>query len=628
MFENILSSNWNDIVVFTATSLAIFFIIRKKKSNKIEKSHENPQVTGINRLPAHVPLSAFISEVDARLYVSQPSCSPYVNMLNGIWDFKLYENVDDAFASVGKYNNKIKMDNINVPGHWQLQLPGDGPIYTNVKYIIPVNPPYVPDYNPTGYYHLNFNTENNWNDRKIILHFDGVDNSFYLWLNKQFIGFSKDSRLPAEFDVTNYILAENNELEVVVLRYSDGYYLEDQDMFNLSGIFRNVYVYSLPKELYIQDFHWTTSIDSNTQLAIIDLNVQFQWDINHITQLFNNSSYNSHNFISNENLGSYLTQLRNDWVICSNVYEEGILISSMESTTSHTFLFDNSSINHISSLSSYVPLPDQQGISVFNQKLTVNSPILWSAERPFIYTLVISLRNTLDNTIIQSESCRIAFRSIDISNGLFRINQRPIMIRGVNLLEHDPITGHYVSPKLIESDIKLMKRNNFNAIRTSHYPQTIWFYELCCLYGMFVVDETNIETHGMTPYVGRLADDVNWSNAYLQRLQRMYERDKNYPCIIIWSLGNESGYGHIHDEMANWIRLQDPTRLIMYEPASYGSRNDSVNVATDILCPMYSKIEDSIKLANMFPDSPVIQCEYAHMMGMNFNSLILFLYGN
>eukprot|EP01035_Chromulina_nebulosa_P017617 gene17617-23193_t len=216
---------------------------------------------------------------------------------------------------------------------------------------------------------------------------------------------------------------------------------------------------------------------------------------------------------------------------------------------------------------------------------------------------------------------------IDISNGLLRVNQRPIMIRGVNIHEHDPVSGHTVSNQVIEADIKLLKRNNFNAIRTSHYPQQTWLYELCTIYGIYVIDECNIETHGMKPYIGYLSDHKLWKHAYLSRLQRMYARDKVNTCIIGWSLGNESGYGSHHDDMADWIRSTDNTRIVMYEPASYGSREDITmngirnKTASDILCPMYARVDDCITLANMFPDKPLIQCEYAHMMGNSGGNL-------
>lgn len=641
------SQHWNDVALFAVTSLSCLYVILKKQAKSKEVYHVNPLIQSKNRLPAHASIVGFISEVDARKFVAQPKCSPYVQMLNGYWHFQLHDTVDAAMDIVGRFDELRKkatslgkksvgswsseddkcpvapMDTIHVPGHWQLQVPGDAPIYTNIKYIIPVDPPHVPTYNPTGYYHLKFSISKTWKDRKVVIHFGGVDNAFYLWCNNRFIGFSKDSRLPAEFDLTNIVRfgSHVNELEVVVVRFSDGYYLEDQDMFNLSGIFRDVYLYSVPQDIHIEDFAWKISIDSNTQIASVFTTVHLKWNMDGIAKLLGDSNSSKLcTYSDHPNIGSYVTQFQSDWIVTASLFEEGILVTSMETPTSHSFVFDSPSIHSITSKSTYAPFPilSSSGEAICNLLFTTNTPTLWSAERPYVYTLVVSLRNSRDGSLVQAESCRLAFRMIDISNGLLRINQRPTIIRGVNYHEHDPVTGHYVSQHLVETDVKLMKRNNFNAIRLSHYPHAPWVYELATLYGFYVVDESNIETHGMLPYAGRLADDPDWEEAFFNRIQRMYYRDRTHPCVILWSLGNESGYGIVHDEMAAWIRAKDPSRLIMYEPASYGPREDNPTrtKATDILCPMYSRIGDCIKLANIFPDLPLIQCEYSHMMGL------------
>ena len=330
----------------------------------------------------------------------------------------------------------------------------------------------------------------------------------------------------------------------------------------------------------------------------------------------------------------------------------------------HDFAFDAASESAISSSWTFAPRPIGPGYkrsfatwldksrnekllqnlppetTTLKQKLNVVSPGQWSAEKPFVYTLVISLRNARDNTVIQAESCRVGFRSVEISDGVLRVNQKPIMVRGVNYHEHDPITGHSVSSQLLEADLKLMKRHNFNAIRTSHYPQTAMFYELCTLYGLFVVDEANIETHGMKPYAGRLSDSLDWERAYMRRLIRMVRCHRNHTCIISWSLGNESGYGRTHDKMASLVRKYESDRVVMYEPASYGPRESNSKigwfglssgsepsfkkVATDVLCPMYPRVEDCIVIANSNPDMPVILCEYAHMMGNSGGNLELY----
>jgi len=629
--------------LFALASISILVLLRRKKKKVMIKDHTNPMIQGVNRISSHSVLLAFISEADARSYVLQLKCSPYVNILSGIdsWAFQLFRSVDEALAGVGVLKGKAKdclithknknnssekivnIDNLSkvtVPGHWQLQLPGDAPIYTNIKYIIPTDDlPNVPVDNPTGYYYHRFSISKTWSDRKIFLSFGGVDNAFYVWCNGHYVGFSKDSRLPAEFDITSIARFGDaiNELELVVVRFSDGYFLEDQDMFNLSGVFRDVMIYSVPKILYIADFSWKSYIDDNSQVATVIATAELQWDVDTIKNLLEKET--SHE-------ASYKSQLKSDWIVSYSVYDEGVLVSSNEEATYHNFLFDSASIEPIAHGFRYAPIPSNMNINgrvSARTKLYINAPCTWSADKPHVYTMVITLKNCRDGTLVQAESCRIGFRNVNVSSGLLRVNHRAIVIRGVNIHEHCPNKGHYVSNEIIETDIKLLKRNNFNAVRTSHYPQTPWFYELCTLYGLYVTNEANIETHGMKPYVGRLADDPLWKDAFMLRLTRMYERDKNHACIICWSLGNESGYGITHDDMAAWIRTTDPQRIISYEPASYGPRdeNDERSMATDILCPMYARINDCIILANMYPDMPLIQCEYSHMMGNSGGNL-------
>ena len=346
-----------------------------------------------------------------------------------------------------------------------------------------------------------------------------------------------------------------------------------------------------------------------------------------------------------------MSHLNTDWILTTALYEEGQLTySSVSSDNSHILVFDQSKDDAICCSEDYaLPPPslvtlnrspaERNGgyvATLIDVSHVIASPALWCPEHPNVYTLVVSLKNAADGSVVQAESCRVGIRTIDIINGHLRINQRSILVRGVNLHEHDPFRGHFAPRRLIEADLRLMKRNNFNAVRTSHYPHSSWFYELCTLYGLYVVDEANIETHGMEPYAGRLADDPDWESAYFQRVDRMIERDKNHACIIIWSLGNEGGYGKSHDKLAQWVRKKDPSRKVMYEPASYGHRpNMSSNgtgtpaaaansvkyLATDILCPMYARVDDCIIMGNRYPDLPLILCEYSHMMGNSGGNL-------
>lgn len=391
------------------------------------------------------------------------------------------------------------MTNIPVPGNWQLHVPGDIPIYTNYKYIIPVDPPNVPVNNPTGFYMHHFNISKSWKDRRNIICFNGVDSAFYIWCNSKFIGFSKDSRVPAEFDISDSLCyGTTNILEVIVIRYSDGYYLEDQDMFQLSGIFRDVYIYSLPKIVHLWDYSWSSTIDKDREYADIAVNMKIQWDVTTLVNLMKNRS---------DHEASYRYQLGNDWTVTTAIYEEGILISSIPlSSSQQSYLFDAPSSRPIAMRSSITPTPNlsttpMNGMVHISQQLRVKNPVLWSSERPHLYTIVICLSSTNDGQIVQAESCRLGLRTIDIRNGLLRINNSPILVRGTNIHEHDPVMGHVVSAQLIEADIKLMKRNNFNSLRTSHYPHSNTLYNLCDMYGLYVVDEANIETHGMKPQV-------------------------------------------------------------------------------------------------------------------------------
>lgn len=384
-----------------------------------------------------------------------------------------------------------------------------------------------------------------------------------------------------------------------------------------------------------------------------------------------------------------------EWILSSYLYHEGIMVSSSVGsggpvdTTPHYFSFDKSTSKPISKVQEYVYLPTASpdtfpirqshthnlhqfrdgktveeeernshlSLAVTADKITacimqsheVKAPKLWSAERPNVYTLVMTLQNTTDGSVVQAESCRVAFRSVDVNYGLLRVNSKPVMIRGTNLHEHDPFRGSAVSRRVIEADIQLMKRNNINAIRTANYPHAPWLYELCTLYGLYVIDEANICTNvgvgAGDGNVNLLADDLEWEKAYMLRLVRMYERDKVHACIIAWSLGSDSGYGRIHDKMANWIGDRDTSRLVMYEPASYGPRlatsaNANINsnstsltivkskhkranaqMATDILCPKYSRVSECIVLGNRYPDMPLILMEYSDLRGNSGGNL-------
>jgi len=622
----------------------------KKGGKRTKYPHEDPEMVSQDRLHSHVMLTGFFSVDESRRHCLQTECSPFSLKMCGLWEFELFSTVEAAFAAREK-KDRVPGGNIYVPSNWQLSAMGqnvtDIPIYTNVKYIMPCDPPKLPSLNTCGYYRKTFEISPNWTGRRILISFGGVDSSCYLYINGHYVGFSSDSRLPAEFDITTYVMVDdrpndnNNFLEVIVPRFSVGSYLEDQDMWNLSGIYREVIIYSLPQPLHICDFKWSSTNDYSGEYpeeileTTIAVQTSLEWNTSSLLKLTDGSSH-----LNTQN--PYYSQISNDWTVSIDLYSEGVMMFSRHSATAQNIAFDNPLASPSAVARVNVPLPIEIDSSKTTTRIHIDTilnlanPVEWTAENPHVYTLVISLCNARENTVVQSESCRVGIRTVDIKEGVLLINRKPILIRGVNWHEHDPVTGHTISRDLIEADIKLMKRNNFNAVRMSHYPQTQWSYELCTLYGLYVIDECNIETHGMQPYVGKLGDLLAWRSAHMTRLTRMYERDKIYPCIIGWSLGNESGYTEAHKEMAKWIRAEDPTRLIWYEPASYGHvtdnsdtsdmiatiENPSAFAASDTISPMYLRPSHCVELAKVFPNKPVILCEYAHMMGNSGGNLI------
>lgn len=529
---------------------------------------ENPAVTQINRLAAHPPMVSWRDASAAR----DDKSSLQEKRLNGCWNFSYFTQPEDVpdhwtLADLDHY------DQINIPSNWQLSG-YDEPIYTNVTYPIPVNPPFVPQNNPTGCYSLTFNLEDKWlHEGKIRLCFEGVNSAFYLWCNGIWIGYSQDSRLPAEFDITSSLQAGDNRIAVMVLRWSDGTYLEDQDMWRMSGIFRDVKLLHKPNDR-IADFYTNTQLSANFKQAKLETSVQIESD-----QLpFSEFSVRTALWQGNQCIAEQQQQIGSDIIDERGSYDDRLTIA-----------------------------------------MDICNPKLWSAEEPHLYRLVISLLNK-QGEIIECEACDIGFRTISIEQGLLKINGQALLIRGTNRHEHHPQNGQVMDEETMRKDILLMKQHNFNAVRCSHYPNNSLWYRLCDRYGLYVVDEANIETHGMIP-MNRLTDNPQWLSAMSERVTRMVSRDRNHPSIIIWSLGNESGYGRNHDAIYQWLKKTDPSRPIQYEGGGANS------AATDIVCPMYSRVEQdqpfpkvpkwSIKKWISMPDEqrPLILCEYAHAMG-------------
>lgn len=532
-----------------------------------QRDWESPQITSRGRLAAHTPMSSWRSEADAR----QESASGSVLSLDGDWAFALYDapgHVPATFASEGA----DPAQTIPVPANWQLHG-YDKPIYTNVKYPFACHPPLVPADNPTGCYSTVFTVPGDWApDSQTRVIFDGVNNAFYLWCNGQPVGYSQDSRLPAEFDLTPYLQAGDNTLCVMVLRWSDGSYLEDQDMWWLSGIYRSVRLLNKPAQR-LTDIRVTPDLDSRYQHGCLNIVVD--------------------------------TENSTDLAIRTTLYrgEQEVISATAAIGTA--------------------PMDERGGYdnrTIIN--LDVSNPDQWSAEAPNLYRVTVTLTDPATGADIDCEAYDVGFRKVEIKDGQLQLNGKPLLIRGVNKHEHNPATGHFETVEDVRQHLVLMKQHNFNAVRCSHYPHQPAFYQLCDRLGLYVVDEANIETHGMVPMRG-LSDDPMWANAFLERMTRMVSRDFNHPSIIIWSLGNESGYGAAHDAMYQWTKRTDPSRPVQYE----GGCSDTP--ATDIICPMYARTEEDqpqqffaktkwalTKWVGVPNETrPIILCEYAHAMG-------------
>ncbi|MGV0036443.1 MAG: beta-galactosidase [Candidatus Azotimanducaceae bacterium WSBS_2022_MAG_OTU7] len=529
------------------------------------KFWQTQEVTSLNRLPSHSPLHSWRDEQSAlgnRQSASELS-------LDGTWQFRLFDN---PLMVPGSWPGKlIDASDIQVPGNWQTQG-FDTPIYTNVKFPFRVNPPHVPEANPTGCYLTSVDLPVHWHsDEQIRICFDGVDSAFYLWCNNRFVGYSQDSRLAAEFDLSTHLHPGENTIAVMVLRLCDGSYLEDQDMWNLSGIFRSVRLLRKPGQRIV-DVKLDATLDDNNEHGLLKTKV--------ITQNAKGCEVRVRIFNSSRELIKEITKELGT----APVDEMGAYRDRLDT------------------------------------EINVPSPDPWSAETPNLYRVLVLLLDK-EGTPIEIEGYHVGFRKVDIADGQLCLNGKPLLIRGVNKHEHDPTTGHTESLELVEKDLRLMKQHNFNAVRCSHYPHQPGFYDLCDRLGLYVVDEANIETHGLSP-MNRLSDDPEWAGVFMERLTRMVNRDFNHPSIIIWSLGNESGYGRNHDAMYQWLKKTDPARPIQYEGG--GSDTD----ATDIICPMYARTDSDLETPFKHPkygiikwseqpdeDRPIILCEYAHAMG-------------
>lgn len=533
---------------------------------------ENPEVVGRNKEPGHCTLMVY-ADVETAL-ACNTAASPYFQSLNGKWRFNCVTKPADRPADFYKPDFDVsKWAEIPVPANWEMQG-YDKPIYLNIRYPHPTNPPYIAhDYNPVGSYRRQFTVPDSWDGRQVFLHFDGVISAMYVWINGQMVGYSEDSMTPAEFNVTPYLHKGENTLAAEVYRWCDGSYLEDQDMFRMSGIYRNVYLFAAP-EVHIRDFAVRATLDDQYKDGVLQIRPK---------------------------LATYGQIETKGWTVQAQLYDGKQPVLSQPLSVEIDRILNES-------------YPQRDNVRFGLLRATIPNVKPWSDETPNLYTLVLTL-NDAQGKVVEAESSRIGFRTVEIKDGQFFVNGRSIKLFGTNRHEHDPDTGKAVSVARMIEDIKLMKANNINALRMSHYPNDPHMYELCDRFGLYVMDEANLETHGVG---GLLSNIPAWHTSFMERAIRMVERDKNHPSVVIWSLGNESGCGPNHAAMAGWIHDYDPTRPVHYEGAA-GWPLDYPYV--DMISRMYERIPGIIRLATNNDTRPVVLCEYVHAMGNSVGNL-------
>lgn len=526
-----------------------------------------------NRLPEHAYFISYSNQPQALTYERGNSYG--FKLLNGMWKFHYAQNPHEAPEHFFEESFDVTgWDSLQVPSSWQMHGYGR-PHYTNVQFPFPVDPPHIPTENPTGSYCRDFYISKEWIGQKIILRFEGVDSAFHVWINGIEVGYSQGSRIPSEFDITSFVREGKNTIAVRVYQWSEASYIEDQDMWWLSGIFRDVYLIAKPN-VRLTDFFVRTNLDENYQNAVLQIDA-----------LVENSTLEAANY-----------QL--DVALLDAQFKAVPGVEKIESVSVAA-----------------------KGNTNLTLQLPVENPNLWSAESPYIYHLLLTLKDEAGK-VVEVIPSKVGFRSIELKDGVFLVNGVAIKFKGANRHDQHPDLGKAVPLDWMIEDVKLMKQHNINAVRTSHYPNDPRFYELCDVYGLYVIDEADLECHGfeIAGDINQISDDLEWEEAYLDRMKRMVERDKNHPSIIMWSLGNESGFGRNHITMANWAKQKDPTRLVHYEGESRALLNEcnydsqTVPVASDVFTTMYTPVEIMDQLGSRTDlTKPHILCEYAHAMG-------------
>ena len=521
----------------------------------VPRYYENLNVLHENTMPArayYIPASRRMDNL-----VEHREESDRMQLLNGTWKFQYFNSIYDIQDSFFEKNYDTEnFDEIQVPSVWQM-AGYDTHQYTNIRYPFPFDPPYVPQDIPCGAYVHNFEYSRDEKASKAFLNFEGVDSCFYVWINGSYIGYSQVSHMTSEFDVTDVLQDGTNTVAVLVMKWCDGSYLEDQDKFRMSGIFRDVYILKRPKQA-ISDYHIKTRIED--MLAKVEIEMKFYSPLNVKISI----------------------EDRNGAVVAlGSIAEEGTAV------------------------------------------LEIASPELWNTENPYLYKLILETENEV---IVD----HIALRKIEIKDQVIYLNGQKIKFRGVNRHDSDPVTGFTINPEQITTDLTLMKQHNFNAIRSSHYPNAPFFYEMCDKYGFMVIDEADIEAHG--PFMiyrkedtdynrfkrwnEKIADDPVWEEAIVDRVKLMVERDKNRFCIVMWSMGNESAYGCNFEKALEWTKNYDPDRITQYESARYRNYDETYDYSNlDVYSRMYPALSEIQEYLDKDGSKPFLLVEYCHSMG-------------
>ena len=594
--------------------LFLFFtLIFGVVSAQFNNDWENQHVTQINKLPARATSYTFTNVEDA---IEGNRDKAKMQLLNGMWKFSFVEDVKQVPVDFSEPTFDVSgWNEIPVPSCWEMQGYGY-PIYTNATYPFPSKQPFINRDNHTGLYVREFTVPEAWDGQRVIIHFGGVYSGFYVWINGKKVGYSQDSCLPSEFDITKYLQEGSNKVAVQVMKWTDGSYLEDADHWRMGGIHREVYITAIPN-VSINDFGVRTWLNLESHKANL-----------HVRPIIEN--------VNDQDVKG--------WNVNVQLYDDANeAVFPKPITQTATYIIRE-------------PYPQRDNVYYGIMEGVVSNPKLWSAEHPNLYTIVLTLTDKAGN-VVDARSTKIGFRSFEMRDEQIFVNGEAIKLYGVNRHDHSEIGGKTVTREEMEMDVKLMKQFNFNTVRCSHYPNDPYFYELCDKYGIYVMDEANLESHHDKGY---LANRPDWSTAYLERATRMVVRNRNHASIFCWSLGNESGVGPNHAAMAAWIKDYDPTRLMHYEGAQGQPQHPNyrpinrkqASIVTseivhdepvvkrqeefrgtkeanpddlpyvDMLSRMYLLYDDLIALAkDPVIKRPVIMCEYAHSMGNSTGGL-------